>query len=207
VPSDAGTFRFAASAAPALATLLAAADGAGFHTQISSAYRTYADQLALWSSTHVNEPGRAARPGHSEHELGLAADLDSSDAGYGWLAQNAWHFGFALSFPKGLEKVTGFRYEAWHFRYVGEPLARELFASGMPLEEFLLRYPALGKAGGDCSSCADPASNETCVDDARGSCQGSLLAWCFDGTETRVDCAFSALRCGLAADGTAACAP
>jgi hypothetical protein len=210
IPSDAGAYRFGVSAAPALRELLAAATAAGFPTTISSAYRTHADQLALWNDTHVTEPGRAARPGHSEHELGLAADLDSSDAGYVWLAQNAWRSGFALSFPRGLEKVTGFRYEPWHFRYVGLALARQLFVAGIPLEELLKRYPSLG-LGGDCSSCSDPASNETCEDTAAGRCENTLLLWCFDGTETRVDCALSNLRCGAAlgprSDGNPACTP
>ncbi|HEY2408956.1 MAG TPA: M15 family metallopeptidase [Polyangiaceae bacterium] len=204
--NDAGGFRFAASAAPALHELLSAADDAGFPSQVGSAYRSYDEQLALWNSTHVTEPGRAARPGHSEHELGLALDVNATDAGYVWLAANAWRFGFALSFPKALEKVTGFRYEAWHFRYVGAALARELSISSMPLEEFLLRNPSLGR-GGDCASCRDAASNEACSDDAAGECADTLLSWCFDGTETRVDCAASSLRCDSGADGTAACVP
>jgi hypothetical protein len=205
-PSPSGGFRFAATGVPALGELLRVADGVGFPTQVSSAYRTYAEQLELWNTTHVTEPGRAARPGHSEHELGRAVDLGSSDAGYVWLAQNAWRFGFSLSFPQGLEKLTGFRYEPWHFRFVGAPLARELFVSGMPLEEFLVRYPWLGR-GADCSSCADPASNEDCSDDDAGSCSGTLLAWCANGTETRVDCMLSSLKCGRGSDGNAACMP
>ena len=84
----------------------------------------------------------AAKPGHSEHELGLAADINSLAAGdeqrlYGWLAENAWRYGFILRYPQNGEDVTGIAYEPWHYRYVGPDAAREIRERGCTLEEYL----------------------------------------------------------------------
>ena len=89
----------------------------------------------------------SSRPGHSEHQSGLAADFigaggkcwveecfERTAAGH-WLAQHAHEYGFILHYPKGKESVTGFQYEPWHFRYVGKELAGALQQSGLTLEE------------------------------------------------------------------------
>jgi D-alanyl-D-alanine carboxypeptidase len=91
----------------------------------------------------------SARPGHSEHQLGLAADFSAKGQGcvimvcFGkteagiWLAENAHAYGFILRYPKGYRTITGFQYEPWHFRYVGVELASEMNTRGTKtLEEF-----------------------------------------------------------------------
>jgi D-alanyl-D-alanine carboxypeptidase len=68
----------------------------------------------------------SARPGRSQHQLGLVVDFGSIDDSFAatapsrWLAANASRFGWSLSFPKGYEAVTGYRWESWHYRYVGQ---------------------------------------------------------------------------------------
>lgn len=84
-----------------------------------------------------------AVPGTSEHELGLAldinADVSMSDAWdvYNWLAKNAYRYGFILRYPEGKESITGIDYEPWHYRYVGREAAAEIYYSSLCLEEYL----------------------------------------------------------------------
>ena len=83
----------------------------------------------------------AAKPGHSEHQLGLAVDINSHTSHewqlYAWLAEHAWQYGFILRYPQGAEEITGIDYEPWHYRYVGSDAARAIFESGITLEEYL----------------------------------------------------------------------
>ena len=82
-----------------------------------------------------------AEPGTSEHQLGLAVDINSTDGNswpcYNWLAAHAHEYGFILRYPQGKEKTTGIAYEAWHYRYVGEEAAAAINAAGITLEEYL----------------------------------------------------------------------
>ena len=89
-----------------------------------------------------------AKPGTSEHQLGLAVDivdtrdysLDEKQASLPaqqWLMENSWKYGFVLRYPKGKIDVTGIIYEPWHYRYVGLEVAKELHDSGLTLEEYL----------------------------------------------------------------------
>ena len=91
-----------------------------------------------------------ALPGTSEHQLGLALDLvDESyqnlDEGQEntkvqkWLMQNSWRYGFILRYPNDKSSVTGIIYEPWHYRYLGRDMARDVYESGLCLEEFLER--------------------------------------------------------------------
>jgi D-alanyl-D-alanine carboxypeptidase len=119
-----------APAESALARLAAAARADGITLIASSAYRSYAYQKTVYSRI-VGELGQAAadresaRPGMSQHQTGTAVDFGSitdefADTKAGkWLAANAWKYGWSLSFPKGYEGVTGYRWECWHYRYVG----------------------------------------------------------------------------------------
>jgi D-alanyl-D-alanine carboxypeptidase len=142
----------AAVAAVELATAMAEA---GKGTLIlNSGFRTYKNQQGLYNRTKDTRglavaEKLSARPGHSEHQLGLAADFSvrgqgcvimvcfgKTEAGI-WLAENAHEYGFILRYPKGYKPVTGFQYEPWHFRYVGIELANELNTKGIKtLEEF-----------------------------------------------------------------------
>ena len=144
-----------AEAAAAMASMFAAgkAEGAGAMT-LQSAYRSYSTQVTVYNR-YVSSRGQAAadltsaRPGHSEHQTGLAADISPLpltcvlDACFGdtaqgqWLAANAWRFGYLLRYPADKVAITGFEYEPWHFRYIGIDLATEMHNTGLTtLEEF-----------------------------------------------------------------------
>jgi D-alanyl-D-alanine carboxypeptidase len=121
---------------------------------LNSGFRTYKNQQGLYNRTRDTRglavaEKLSARPGHSEHQLGLAADFSARGQGcvimvcFGkteagvWLADNAHEFGFILRYPKGYKPVTGFQYEPWHFRYVGVELSTEMKTKGIKtLEEF-----------------------------------------------------------------------
>ena len=127
-------------AADAMVTLINAATDAGFTLKVRSAYRSYAQQQVVfnyWVSVdgYAEALRVSAAPGHSEHQLGTAADVTSASSGYGfdafdatpdaaWLAANCSKFGFIVSYPAGTESITGYAYEPWHVRYVGTDVAR-----------------------------------------------------------------------------------
>ena len=115
---------------------------------LNSGFRTYKTQQALYSRTRETRglavaEKLSARPGHSEHQLGLAADFSALGRGcviltcFGnteagrWLEQNAHEHGFILRYPKGFRGITGFQYEPWHFRFVGIELATEMNAKSI----------------------------------------------------------------------------
>ncbi|WP_296664598.1 M15 family metallopeptidase [Demequina sp.] len=149
VPGGA-TMREEAAAAMSALRAAAAEEGAGF--AISTAYRTYGQQAGLYQS-YVNRSGReradrySARPGYSEHQTGLAADINGGgcdlEACFGdtaagiYVAEHAWEHGYIVRYPEGKEAVTGYIYEPWHLRYVGPELAAEMHERGIDtLEEF-----------------------------------------------------------------------
>jgi D-alanyl-D-alanine carboxypeptidase len=122
------------AAADALDEMAKAAGADGVTLAASSAYRSYRYQVEVYSRI-VGEMGQeaadreSARPGFSQHQTGLALDfgpIDDSFAGTAagrWVAANASRFGWSLSFPPGYEALTGYRWESWHYRYVGRELA------------------------------------------------------------------------------------
>ena len=144
-----------APVAAALIAMLAAgkAEG-GLDFSVQSAFRSfesqsrvYADDVARHGAAYADTD--TARPGHSEHQTGLAVDISavpavcSLEACFGdtpqgrWLAANAWRFGFLLRYPADKVAVTGFTFEPWHFRFVGVQLSTELHRTGIStLEEF-----------------------------------------------------------------------
>lgn len=83
-----------------------------------------------------------ALPGTSEHQLGIAVDINadkskcSNEDVYGWLAENAYKYGFILRYPMGKQEITGTSYEPWHYRYVGIEAAYEINERGICLEEY-----------------------------------------------------------------------
>ncbi len=201
-----GAFSLRAEAQPALAGLIEAAAFSSLTVQIGDAHRTYEVQAGLWDSLNVTQPGRAARPGHSEHEAGLAVDLGfAPDAAADWTAANAWKFGFVLSYPQHKEKTTGFRFEPWHFRFVGSAVAAALHDHpGVTLEEWFRMMPGLGVSG-DCADCPHEGSRSDCTDlTAAGACDATVLRWCFDGAAAAVDCTTSSLVCATDAAGQGA---
>jgi D-alanyl-D-alanine carboxypeptidase len=190
-----GRHRVAREAQPALRDLIEAARAAGHLIKISSAFRSYRDQARMFETT--KEAGRAARPGHSEHQLGTAIDLRlPTSAAIVWLAGEAAGFGFALSYPDGRQRVTGYRPEPWHVRFVGRELAELISKTGGTVEETLRARPELGESG-SCEDCPLAASRAGCGEvTSSGLCQGTLLTWCYDGALATVDCAVSGQRCG-----------
>lgn len=144
-----------------LIQMIADMQNAGLQPWILSGYRSYSAQAISWEKWNREEPERAAilsaRPGHSEHQLGTTIDFGSPElAGIVgiediefhtyfyqtsegiWLAENAHRYGFTLSYPRGAQELTGFFYEPWHFRYVGEEMATFLRESGTYLTEYQL---------------------------------------------------------------------
>lgn len=137
-------YQVATAAAGPLTDLLDAADRRGLGFKIASAFRSFDYQQDIYAST-VATRGQAgadlvsARPGHSEHQTGLAVDLVTPASpgcdfracfartpGGRWLARHAWRFGFIVRYPPGATAVTGYAPEPWHLRFVGRPLATEL---------------------------------------------------------------------------------
>ena len=107
-----------------------AANKASVTLVVASAYRSYRYQKSLFAR-YASQYGESeaerfsARAGTSQHQLGTVFDFGSVSDAYAqtkagkWLAENAAKFGFSLSFPQGYEKVTGYKWECWHFRYIG----------------------------------------------------------------------------------------
>ena len=146
------SMRLRAIVLPDLTAMTQAARLAATDVTISSAYRSF-DRQSFLFDYNVERDGLeqasklVARPGHSQHQLGTAIDFGSIDLGYGqtpegrWVLANAWRFGFSLSYPQGLEELTGYRYEPWHFRYLGRAateLERRFF--GGVQQTFLTLY-------------------------------------------------------------------
>ena len=144
-----------------LIQMIADMQNAGLQPWILSGYRSYSAQAISWDKWNREEPERAAilsaRPGHSEHQLGTTLDFGSPEladivgipdiefhtyfyqTSEGiWLAENAHRYGFTLSYPRGAQELTGFFYEPWHFRYVGEELATFLHDAETYLTEYQL---------------------------------------------------------------------
>ena len=143
-----------AEAAAALEEMFAAAEEDGIYLAGVSGYRSYEYQEALFtayvSADGLEEAERySARPGHSEHQTGLAMDVSGStgecaaDACFAgtpeaeWLAAHAHEHGFIVRYPEGKEDITGYMYEPWDVRYLGKELARKVYESGLTYEEFL----------------------------------------------------------------------
>lgn len=126
---------------------------------LNSGYRSFDTQQVV----HARQVARfglkagealAARPGYSEHQTGLAADVSASGQGCAiqvcfaktkagkWLAANSWQYGFILRYPDGQTKVTGYQFEPWHFRYVGVQLATEMKSQNIATLEKFWKLPA-----------------------------------------------------------------
>ena len=127
--------------------LVAGAREDGLSIYIVSGFRSYATQQRLYNNYCASDGQAAAdtysaRPGHSEHQTGLAIDVNSlshtfADTAEGkWLAANAHKYGFIIRYGKNKQSVTGYVYEPWHIRYVGVDLAQDVYNSGLSLEEY-----------------------------------------------------------------------
>lgn len=129
----------------------------GIYPVVSEGYRTHQQQQNIMDekiNAFIDEgysekdakklaEDWVALPGTSEHELGIALDINadidfcSDTEVYDWLANNAYNYGFILRYPSGKESITGIDYEPWHYRYVGKENASEIYSKQITLEEFL----------------------------------------------------------------------
>lgn len=135
-------------AVSALQTMIAAASNDGIQLFKVSGFRSYETQQGLYARYLLRE-GRdaadrySARPGYSEHQTGLAFDLNSVETSFGetaegkWLASHCMEYGFIIRYPEGKEDITGYMYEPWHVRYLGTENAKAVSESGLTLEEYL----------------------------------------------------------------------
>ncbi len=114
-----------------------------------SAYRSYDTQNILYNN-YVARDGKeaadtfSARAGYSEHQTGLASDINTSSSSahfenskeYAWLIANSYKYGFILRYPKDKEYITGYKYEPWHYRYVGKDVAKYIYENNITYEEY-----------------------------------------------------------------------
>ena len=122
----------------------------GYKIILVSAYRNYQYQQSLYQE-YVDTMGIeyakmcSAEAGHSEHQTGLALDIMGSNGDYNlfseskefvWVKENAHKYGFILRYPENKTKITGFKYEPWHYRYVGTTLATYLYENDLTLDEY-----------------------------------------------------------------------
>lgn len=144
--------------ADALKLMTAQASKESVQLMLASGYRSYGLQTAVYNG-YVKTQGRAvadsqsARPGYSEHQSGLSADIEpasrqcevedcfASTPEGKWLATNAYKYGFIVRYPKDAQKIVGYKYEPWHMRYVGIELSTELHRVGNPPLEIFFGLP------------------------------------------------------------------
>lgn len=117
-----------------------------------SAYRSYEYQNTIYND-YIKKDGLtaaetySARPGYSEHQLGLAVDImngnwsyvSKEDIEYSWLQANSYKYGFILRYPENKEYITGYMFEPWHYRYLGKELATKVYNSGLTYDEYVAR--------------------------------------------------------------------
>ncbi len=128
--------------------LCAAAAADGLNIYLASGYRSFYTQQELYND-YVYTYGQdiadtfSARPGHSEHQSGLAIDVNTIDDAFGatpeaaWLAEHCHEYGFIIRYAEDKVDITGYKYEPWHIRYVGKEIAAEVSELGIALEEYL----------------------------------------------------------------------
>lgn len=140
-------------AAEALERLFDLAKKEGIQLNAVSGFRSYDYQKNLYTN-NVKRKGQehtdrfSARPGHSEHQTGLTMDISSKSANNEleltfantkegkWLKENAYRAGFIICYPKGKESITGYAYEPWHIRYIGD-IAESIYKKKLTLAEFM----------------------------------------------------------------------
>ncbi|MDD4035861.1 MAG: M15 family metallopeptidase [Bacilli bacterium] len=126
----------------------------GFSIKGTSGYRSYNYQYNLYNN-YVNNDGvekadtYSARPGHSEHQLGLAIDVSAEDNSivkfqnsneFRWLKNNAHKYGFIIRYPENKDSITGYKSEPWHYRYVGIDIATYIYENAITYDEYYIRF-------------------------------------------------------------------
>lgn len=140
-----------APARDALVRMAEAARAEGITLVVSSTYRSYSYQKSVFER-NVKEMGKSeaervsAPPGMSQHQLGTVIDFGSitdefaTTAQSRWLTANAAKYGFSLSFPKGMEPVTGYMWESWHYRYISQPAAELQNRFFLGTQQYLIEF-------------------------------------------------------------------
>jgi len=132
------------------------ANNQGISIKACSAFRSYDYQeevylrkktdMVTMEEYQIERDRVSARPGHSEHQTGLAVDVNETEQTFEdtpagrWLAENSYRYGFILRYPKGKEHITGYDYEPWHYRYLGNELAHKVYDSGLTYDEYYESY-------------------------------------------------------------------
>lgn len=147
-----GTGKLKKEAAIAFDKMCAAAKKENILIYGGSGYRSYSYQLELYNR-YVTQDGiqkadtYSARAGHSEHQTGLAMDILNKNWGfieetskeYTWLVNNSYKYGFILRYLKGKENITGYKFEPWHYRYVGIDVATEIHNLNITYDEYIAK--------------------------------------------------------------------
>lgn len=124
---------------------------------LNSGYRSYESQTEIYEEyfkkyDEVTAAGLVAKPGSSEHQLGLGVDLTSQSVidkkrlvfgdtnEYRWVVKNAYKYGFIIRYPKDRSSLTGTANEPWHLRYVGKKAAKIIYDNNWVLEDYILKY-------------------------------------------------------------------
>jgi len=122
--------------------------------RIVSAYRSYDYQKNLYNNYLKNDSQEivdtySARPGFSEHQTGLAIDIDNGRENYNrfhitqeftWVKENCYKYGFILRYDLGKEHITGYKYEPWHYRYVGTEISEYIYKNNLTFEEYYHQF-------------------------------------------------------------------
>lgn len=145
---------------PDLQEMFNAARADNVYPIVGEGYRTWEEQEQMFEdkvSEYINEGCSkrkaqklaeqwVALPGNSEHQLGIAVDINAdkiwsvNEEVYVWLSDNAYKYGFILRYPQNKEDITMTKYEPWHYRYVGKKAAEEIFSKKICLEEYLEKF-------------------------------------------------------------------
>ncbi len=136
----------------AFIVMMQAAEKDGKHILINSGYRSYKDQvevqqeyLQAYGQNYVDN--YVSKPGFSEHQTGFSIDVASRDTSifvesdeYDWMMENAYLYGFILRYPKSKEEITGYKCEAWHYRYVGKEIAKYIHEHNITYDEYYMMF-------------------------------------------------------------------
>ena len=124
----------------------------GLYILANSTYRSYEDQEKIFNDYRIiygeaYALNYAAKPGFSEHQTGLVVDIASKNSNifanskeYDWVKENAYKYGFIERYPKDKESITGYKYEAWHYRYVGKDIAKYIYENNITYEEYYYMF-------------------------------------------------------------------
>ena len=147
-----GEIEIERNVAKAFYDMAEAASEDGMELMVSSGYRSYEDQeeimetyLELYGQNYVDN--YVAKPGFSEHQTGMSLDVASKSVNtfvnseeYSWMMDNAYKYGFILRYPKSKEDITGYKCEAWHYRYVGKEIAEYIHDNNITYDEYYVMF-------------------------------------------------------------------